>query len=90
MTNKKIIQIALSVIIIHFLLTSLIAYYIAVKIGAQVGQIVAEGITASCNKNPEKSEEEATKIYQDMKKKSDGILESCKIPELIISLPAKP
>ena len=90
MTNKKIITIALSVAIVHFILTSVISHYIVVQIGTQMGQMVAAGLTDASDKNPAKSEEEATRIYQDMKRKRDDIFQSWKIPELLISLPAKP
>jgi len=90
MTNKKILKIALSVTIVHFILTSVIGHYIAVQIGTQIGQIVIGGLQATSGKTTEKSEEEATTIYQDMKSKRDAILENWKISELMISLPAKP
>jgi len=87
MTNKKIITVMLLVTIIHFLVSSVIGYYIAVKIGTQIGQIVAGGLTET---NDKKSEEDANRIYQNMKTKSDGILERWKFIRLLISLPAKP
>jgi hypothetical protein len=87
MTNKKIITISLLVTIIHFFLTSLIGHYIAVQVGSRIGKVVAEGLM---NASDNKSDAEATTIYQDMKKKSEEIDQAWKIPELIISLPAKP
>lgn len=90
MTNKKIITITLSLTIIHFILTSLIGYYIALQIGTQMGKIVAAGLIEASKKNPDKAEEEANRIHQNMKTKSDDIRESWKIPHLLISLPAKP
>ncbi|MBI5076476.1 MAG: hypothetical protein HZB62_15095 [Nitrospirae bacterium] len=88
MTNKKIITIALSVSIIHFVLASVIGHYIAVQIGTEIGQVVVGGLSAASDKA--KSEEEATRILQNMKSKSDEIKAKWQIPELIISLPAKP
>lgn len=90
MTNKKIITATLSVTLIHFVLTSVIGYYIAVQIGTQMGKIVADGLIEAGDKNPAKAEEEANRIYQDMKSKSDGIRESWKIPRLLILFPVKP
>ena len=87
MTNKKIITIAVSVAIVHFILTSVINHYVAVQIGTQIGQIVIGGFTAVGDKN---NKEDATTIYQDMKRKSDEIKAKWQIPKLIISLPAKP
>jgi len=88
MTNKKIIGIALSVTIIHFVITSLVSHYIAVQIGTQIGHVVIGGLSASSDKT--KSEEEATRIYQNMKRKSEDINSQWKIPLFLISLPAKP
>lgn len=90
MKNKKIITISLIVTIIHFFLTSLIGHYIAVQVGTQMGQIVAEGLIEAGEKKTDNTDEEATRIYQNMKKRSDKIKESWKIPALMISLPAKP
>ena len=90
MTNKNIIIIAFSLTIIHFVLTSLIGHYIAVQVGAQTGRIVADGLMETSDKNLNKAKEEATRIYQNMKTKSDDISDSWRIPQLLISLPAKP
>jgi hypothetical protein len=94
MTNKKILVTALSITIIHFILTSAIGYYIGVQVGTQIGKIVSSGLIEASEsgpqKSPQKSEEEATRIYENMKSKSDEIKERWQIPELIISLPAKP
>ena len=93
MTNKKIFAIALSVTIIHFILTSVIGHYFAVQIGTQMGQVVAEGLIEAYEKSPQgvqKSEEEAQRISQDMKNKSEGIIENWKLPLFLISLPIKP
>ena len=90
MTNKKIITITFSLTLIHFVLTSLIGYYIAVQIGTQMGKIVADGLIEASDKKPDKAEEEAIRIHENMKNKIDGINESWKIPNLLISLPAKP
>jgi cell division protein FtsB len=88
-TNKKILTITLSVIVIHFILTSIIGHYIAVQIGVQTGQIVTSGLEEA-SKSHDAADEESTKIYQNMKKKVDVIDERWKIPRLLISLPAKP
>ena len=93
MTNRKIFAIVLSVTIIHFVLTSVVGHYVAAKIGTQVGQIVAEGLIESYKKSPQpspKSEREANKIYQDMKGKSEDVIENWKLPRLLVSLPLKP
>src|SRR4030042_3105328 len=90
MTNKKIITITLSLTIIHFVLTSLIGHYIAIQIGTQMGKIVADGLIEASDKNPAKAEEEANRIHQNMKSKIDGINDNWKIPNVLISLPAKP
>ena len=88
MTNKKIITISLYVAIIHFVLTSVFGHYIAVQIGTEIGQVVAGGLSAASDKT--KSEAEATTIFQNMKSQSNEIKAKWQIPELIISLPAKP
>jgi len=71
MNNTKIIVATLVVAIIHFLLTSLLGHYIAVQIGTEMGQIVGGGIMAASDES--KSEEEITRIYQDMKSKREDI-----------------
>jgi cell division protein FtsB len=90
MKNKKIITISLIVTLIHFFLTSLIGHYIAVQVGSQIGRTVAEGLIEACEKKTNSAEEEGKRIYQNMQAKSDEIKEGWQIPELIISLPAKP
>jgi hypothetical protein len=93
MINKKIFAIALSVTIIHFVLTSVIGHYIAVKIGAQAGQIVAGGFIEAYEKSPQtppQSDEEAKRICRDMKRKSEEVTENWKLPHLLISLPLRP
>lgn len=80
----------LSVTVIHFILTSIVGYYIAVQIGTPMGQIVAGGLKETRQKSPQAPDEEATKIYQNMKKKVDAINETWKIPRLLLSLPVKP
>jgi len=79
----------LSVTVIHFILTSIVGYYIAVQIGTPMGQIVASGLKEA-SKSSQAPDEEASKIYQNMKKKVDAINETWKIPSLLISLPVKP
>jgi len=86
MTNRKIITISLVVTIIHFFLTSLIDHFIAVQVGSQMGKVVAEGLMEASDN---KANADATTIYQGMKTKSDGIKQTWKVPELLISLPAK-
>ncbi len=88
-----LIVIALLIALAHFILTSVVGHYVAAKIGTQVGQIVAEGLMESYKKSPQpspKSEQEANRIYQDMKGKSEDVIESWKLPRLLISLPLKP
>jgi hypothetical protein len=93
MENKKIFAIALSVTIIHFVLTSVMGHYIYVKIGTQVGQIVAGGFIETYGKSPQtppQSDEEAKRIYRDMKNRSEDVIENWKLPLFLISLPIKP
>ncbi len=87
MNNKKIINTALVVTAIHFLLTSLVGRYIAVQIGTQMGQVVAGGLTSASAEN---NKEDAATIYQDMKKQSEAITGKWQLPELLISLPIVP
>lgn len=85
----RIFVIALLITILHFILTSVIGHYIANQIGTQMGQIVAGGLIEA-NESPQTSEEEAKRIYQNMKNKSNDIIESWKIPLILVSLPTKP
>lgn len=86
---------ALLVTIIHFVLTSIIWHYISIQIGTQVGQVVSQGFIEVLEKGRQnlqqsEAEEEATKIGQDMKNKSDQIVKKWDIPIFVISLPVKP
>lgn len=90
MTNKKIVTVTLIVIIIHFTVTSVIGHYIAFQIGTQMGQIVARGLTEASKNSSSESDEEAHEVYQNMKNRSDEIIENWKISRFLISLPAKP
>jgi hypothetical protein len=88
-TNKKILTIAFSVTVIHFILTSIIGHYIAVQIGVQTGAVVTGGLEEA-SKSHDAADEKSAKIYQNMKQKVDAINERWQIPSLLISLPAKP
>jgi hypothetical protein len=55
-----------------------------------MGMVVADGLIEANDKYPDKAKEEATRINQNMKTKTGVINESWKIPQLVISLPAKP
>ena len=84
--------IALLVALAHFILTSVLDHYIAVKIGTQVGQIVAGGFIETYEKSPQTSpqpDEEAKRVYRDMKNKSEDLIENWKLPLFLISLPIK-
>jgi hypothetical protein len=85
--------IALLVALAHFILTSVLGHYIAVKIGTQVGQIAAGGFIETYEKSPQtppQSDEVAKRIYRDMKNKSGDVIENWKLPLFLISLPIKP
>lgn len=89
----RLFVIALLVALAHFLVTSVIGVYIALQIGTQMGHAVAEGFIEAYEKSPQndqKSEEEAKKIYQETKNKSDGIIENWRFPLFLISLPIGP
>lgn len=90
MTNKKIIIMSLSLTIIHFILTSLIGHYISVQIGTEMGNVISNGLMESSELNRDKTNEEATRIFNNMEGKSDVINKSWRMPQLIISLPARP
>ena len=79
---------AVSITILHFILTSVVGYYIATQIGTSTGQVVAKGLIES-TENAKSPGREVNEIYQDMKTKSDEIISSWKIPMLLISLPIK-
>jgi hypothetical protein len=89
MTNKKIIAITLSVAIMHFVLTSVIGHYIAVQIGTQMGGVVANGVKESIE-SPKLTDDEAERIYRDMKSKGGDIVAKWKLPLLLVSLPVEP
>jgi len=90
MTNKKILIITLSLTLIHFVLTSFISRYISVQLGTQTGQVVAGGLIDASDNSSDKTQEEATKIYKNMEAKSNDINTNWQIPQLLISLPARP
>lgn len=71
---------------VHFIITAAIGHYIAVQIGTEIGQVVVGGLAATSDK----AKAEATTIFHNMKSQSKEIKAKWQIPELIISLPAKP
>jgi hypothetical protein len=87
--TNAIFILAVSITILHFILTSVAGHYIAVQIGSSTGQAVAKGLIES-TENPQSSEKEINERYQDMQSKSDGIISRWKLPLLLISLPIKP
>jgi len=90
MTNKKILIVTLSLTLIHFVLTSFISRYISVQIGTQTGQVVAGGLIDASDNSSDKTQEVAIKIYKNMEAKSNDINTNWQIPQLLISLPARP
>lgn len=89
MTNKKIIIVTVSLTLIHFVLTSFIGHYISVQIGTEMGKVVSDGLIEA-RLSPGKSNNEATRIYQNMEDKSDEINKSWRTLQILISLPARP
>jgi hypothetical protein len=90
--THRIFIITLVIAVAHFILTSVVGRYIAVQIGTQVGQLVAEGLIETYGISPQsvpKSEEEAKRVSQDMKNKRDYILGKWEIPSILISSPIK-
>ena len=81
--------VAVSIAILHLIITSIVGHYIAIQIGSSTGQLVAEGLKEA-TESPKSSEKDANKIYQDMKNKSNEIISRWKIPLVLISLPLKP
>ena len=57
MAHKKFITIALSIAIVHFILTSAVSHYIAVQVGSQIGHIVAAGLIEAGEKKTGNAEE---------------------------------
>ncbi len=58
-----------------------------------MGHVVAGGLVEAYEESPQnlqKSEEEARRISQDMKNRSDDIIQNWKLPLFLISLPIKP
>ena len=89
----RVFTVALLISILHFIITSAVSHYISIQIGTQMGRVVAGGLIEAYEKgpqNPQKSEEEAKRIHQDMKNESEDIIEKWKIPLILISLPIKP
>jgi hypothetical protein len=86
----RIFVVALLITMTHFILTSVISHYISIQIGTQMGQVVAEGLIEAYETSPQKSEEEAKRISQDMNNKRYDIIEKWKISLILISLPLKP
>jgi len=87
--TNAIFILAVSITILHFIITSVAGHYIAVQIGSSTGQAVAKGLIES-TENPQSSEKEINERYQDMQSKSDEIISRWKLPLLLISLPIKP
>jgi uncharacterized membrane protein len=89
MTNKKIIAIALSVAIMHFVLASVIGHYIAVEIGTKMGGVVANGLKEGIE-GSKLTDDEAARFYRDMKNKGSDIVAKWRAPLLLLSLPVEP
>ncbi|GAB4416837.1 MAG: hypothetical protein OHK0032_12860 [Thermodesulfovibrionales bacterium] len=81
--------IAVSITIVHFMVTSIAGHYIAVQVGSSTGAAVAKGLIEA-TENQRSSEKEVSEIYRDMKNKRDEVISKWKIPTLMISLPLKP
>jgi hypothetical protein len=85
----RVFTVALLISLLHFIITSAVNHYIAMKVGSQVGQVVA-GELIEASENREASDDEANRIYGKMKSRGQGIIERWKIPLILISLPIKP
>lgn len=91
--TQTLFIVAVSIALLHFILTSIAGHYIAGQIGSSTGAAVAKVLTESTenqSENQRSSGKEANEIYQDMKTKSEEIVSRWKIPMLLISLPIKP
>jgi hypothetical protein len=93
LTNKKIIKIALAIVILHFVLTSAAGYYIAVQQGRQLGKLIAEKLAeileARQKESPQEAHELAQRITQDLKLKREELIKKWEIPTILVSLPAR-
>jgi hypothetical protein len=91
--NKKIITIALAIVILHFVLTSAAGYYIALRVGREMGKMVAEGLDeiweVRQKGSPQKIQEAAQRIIQDIKVKREALLKKWEIPTIAVSLPVR-
>ena len=75
--------------LLHFVLTSMVGHYIAIRIGSSTGQIVAEGLIEA-TESLKPSEEELKGIHQKMHTKVNEVISRWRIPLLLISLPTEP
>lgn len=87
--THRLLTIVFSIIILHFIITSFIGHYISIQIGTQLGQTVGENIVEAFE-SPDLSDEDANRIYQNMKNDSDNIIAKWKVPMVLLSLPSKP
>jgi hypothetical protein len=91
--NKKIITIALAIVILHFVLTSVAGYYIALHVGQEMGKMVADGLAqiweARQKGPPQKVQEAAQRIIQDIKLKREALLKRWEIPTIVVSVPVR-
>ena len=93
LVNKKFITIALAVVIVHFGLTSAAGYYIALRIGQEMGKMVAGGLAeiwAVRQKGTQtETKEAAQRIIQDIKVKREALIKKWAIPTMLVSLPVR-
>ena len=87
--THRLLFITILLTLFHFAVSSIYGHYIAEKVGAEIGSVVAEGLTKAYA-GSESSAETAADIYKGMKTQSDEIYGRWKTHFFILSLPSGP
>lgn len=87
--NKNVLAVVGSVIVLHFLVTSLVGHYVAVEMGSEIGGVVAEGLARTTEASNAETREAPRNAYQMMRTESDDVVSRSQLTVLLLSLPVK-
>jgi len=87
--TRGLLFITLLCTVLHFIASSIYGHYIAKQVGAEMGNVVAQGLSKTYTSSDSSTETEAD-IHKEMKREKDQIYKRWKIHFFILSLPSGP
>ena len=87
--THRLLFVTIMLTLMHFIVSSIYGHYIAEKVGAEMGHVVAQGLMKAYTSS-DSSTETAADIYEGMKTQRNALYERWRIQFFILSLPSGP